>query len=537
MPTIVSFQEGNNQYPIAPPSVDIRPEQFGRDAQELAQFGGTLADIGGRVYQARKQAIESDAVASGQTEALLELSKMEDEDRAAYQQAIAQGGDVSKLPSMSEGYRAKTEKWIAERAKGMPSEEAQREFLQRVQPMAAKSYLQNMEWENRTRAQTVIGNIEKRGNQVSQDIYNKPSISRTIDHINALKEDLTAKTGTVLDAEQADKAYKALSKGYAESLFDGLANGTAADTQYGRELLKKMPDELKEHLDSGDIEKFQRKFDQADRERKVQFEIDKSAKKEAQQIQREKAQDEILADIYEGRATVKEILHGKGAILDPDKKQTMLNVLKARQSEPKLPNQNALRGVVSRIYADPEDPKRITSEDQIIKLYTKGELTWSQKQQAINEFRGKNTSAGQIEGDLKKQLFKQAEAALVKKDAMGMADPDGQEQMARFTSFALDEIERAKKAGIPVRDLLDANSKNYLGNSIQNYRKSPMEIMRAQVDRLKNSRSGQLAKPESAAPQPKGTVLMLDPSGRKFFVPEGNAEKAKARGFKVVGSK
>lgn len=532
MPTIPDFAESRNRLPEAPPSTDINPEKFGKDAAALSNLGGELGEFGGRLMAVRKRAIESDAVATAQTESLLEFSQFEEQEKTRYQQELSgSNGNVAGIKSPSEALKEKMEKSINARLKSMPTGDAQSDFLERIQPIAARSYLGNMQWENDTRAKAIIQNLDTRGNLVSQDLFKNPSLARATDHLASLREDLNAKAGTVLDQEQAEKAYKSLGKGYTASLIEGLANGTEMDAKYGRELLKNLPPEMKELVDAGDIERFSKRFDQADNERKQQFEINKAAQKEALHVKRDQTQDAILADIYEGRATVKDIIHGKGAILDPDKKQTMLNILKARQFEPKVPNQEALRSVVGRIYADPEDPKRITSEDQILKLYASGGLSWQQKQQAISEFRGKNSPQGQIEGDLKKQLFKQAENALVKKNSMGMEDPDGAENMAKFTSFALTEIEAARKAGKPVRELLDANSKNYLGNALKNYQKTPQQLMKSTVERMKVSRQAEVTKSNIQKPPAPDMVSVIDPKGRRGFIPKENLDKALKRGF------
>jgi hypothetical protein len=538
LPTLPKFEESRNRLPEAPPATDISAERFGKDAAALAQFGGELGQLGGKLMQARKQAIESDAVANAQTNDLIEFSTMEDEERAAYQKDIsAPGVDVSQVSSMSDRLKTRMEKSIEARSKGMPTGDAQREYLQRITPVATRSYLGNVDWENKTRTGAILGNMETKGNLVSQSIAKNPSLARAMDHISALKADVAAKTGTIFDNEQAQKAYKVLGKNYAVSLFEGLANGTAADSKYGRELAKNMPPEMAALFDAGDVDKIDKRFDQADRERKQQFDIDKAAKKEALQLQRDKAQDAILADIYEGKSNVRDIIHGKGAILDPDKKQQMLGILKQRQFEPKIPAPAALKDVIGRIHAEPGDPKRIASEDQLLNVYNKGGMTYTQLNQARKELRDLSTPQGQVEGDLKKQLFTQAKKALTGKNAMEMVDPDGEEQYAKFMAYAYDRIENAKKNGENVRDLLDANSKNYIGNAIKNFQKSPQQVMKAQVDKLKFAAMAKKAANEPLAPQPKGTVLMLDPAGKKFYVPEANAQKAAARGFKPAEAK
>lgn len=529
MPTIPNFDESRNRLPEAPPSTDISPEKFGRDAAALAEFGGDMASLGGKLMEVRKRAIESDEIANGQTEALLKFSELEDAERANYQKALAaSNGNVAGIPSPSESLKTKMEAFLQEKVKGMSTGDAQRAFLERVSPLATRSYLGSVDWENQTRAKAIIDNLATRGDLVSQDLYKSPSLSKTADYLTALREDLDAKTGSVLTAEQSGKAYRTLGKNYVASLVEGLANGTQADAEYAREFLKKMPPQMAELLDAGDLEKFDNRLKQADRERKIQFEIDQSAQKEALKINRDKAQDQILANIYEGKATVKDILYGTGKILDPDKKQQMINILQEQAKPSKIPSANAQREVISRIYADEDDPRKITSEDQLMKIFTDGKITFAQMNQARAELKRQNSPEGQIESELKKQLFKHAESILTKSNG-GLSDPDGQAQMGKFMAFALGEIEEARKEKRPIKDLLDANSKNYLGNSLKNYQKSPQEIMKAQVERLKNTAA---AKKAATQEPPEGMVRVIRPDGKTGMIPAANLDRALKSGFK-----
>jgi hypothetical protein len=531
-PTIQNFAEATNQLPDAPPATDIAPERFGKDAAALAQFGGALGQVGSKLMETRKRAIESDAVSAGFTDAMLKFSAIDDEEREKYQAELAANpGRAVDVRGISENSKARMEAVIEEQVKAMPTGDAQRAYLERVNPVATRFYLGSVDWENKTRSGAIVSNLGARGNIISQDLMKSPSLAKTVDYLRGMNEDIAAKTGVVLDQDTAQKAKAGLGKQYVSSLFDGLAGGTEADAAYGRNLLKNLPPELQEYVDSQDVRQFENRFDQADRERRLQKSLDEQAQKDALKVNQDKAQNAILADIYAGKATVKDIIHGKGALLDPDKKQQMINVLEARQKEPRTENPENLRRVVDRIYADPEDPMRISSEDQIINMYTRGSLSWAQKQHAMNEFRGRYTSAGQVESEQKKQLFRTANAALVQKDALGMSDPAGQEQMGKFWSYALTEIENAKKEGKPVRELLDANSPKYLGKYIQNYKRSPIEAMREQAARLKNQASQPTNQPP-VVPQPKGSVLMLDPSGKRFYIPASNVDKARARGYK-----
>lgn len=546
MPTISEFAVASNQLPEAPPATDIAPERFGKDAAELARLGGQIGDFGSKLMETRKRAIESDAVASAYSDSFVQFGKFEEEEKAAYQESLRSNpNQPADIAGVSDRVKTRMDALIQERLKAMPTGDAQQSYMERIQPLSDRMYVGTRAWENSIRSNFAEQKNEVRIDGYSQEIYRSASLSKALDAMAAIKMDLSSQDGTVIGAEQSSKIQSGAARKFSASLFEGLAEeiSTTKDEgiyqerlAYGKKLVGELPKELSQHLDAADLRKLDSRLDQAARERKTQIQIDKSAQKEAMKVAQDKAQNAILSDIYSGKSNVKDIIHGKGAILDPDKKQIMLNILKARQNEPKVANPEGLRKVVERIYAEPDDPRRITSEREIMQSYVKGELTWDQKQKALNEFRGRFTAAGQVETDMKKQLFKQASAALTQKDALGMADPAGQEQLAKFQSFALNEIEQARKEGKPIRELLDANSPKYLGNLIKNYQRSPQQIFKEQAARLKNQ-AVQKQTQSQVVPQPKGTVLMLDPSGKRFYVPEANAAKARARGFKPVDNK
>lgn len=526
MPTIPKLQEENNAYPEAPAATDISPQRFGRDAAALSQLGGQIGEFGEKLVRTRKAAIDSDAVANAKTEDTIALDKQVDEIRKTW--------DPNSPDSPAEGLRASMNKTMEARLKQMPSGEAQRAYRDRMAATMESKYLETLKWENHSRAAIQNENLLVRADKASSEIFNAPSMRSTLEHLNDLNADIQSKAGVSLEVADAPKVYNKLGSNIAKSYFSGLAESSVEMTperraetiKLGREMLKKPPKEIAPLLSGEDIRVLEGRFDQAEREGKINDNYMDGLNKKAIQEARDKEQNKLLEDIYEGKGSVKSILRSN---LDPDKKQVMLNVLKAKLNEPKIPRQDALHNVFERIHADDEDPKKIRSEDQLLKEFTSGKLTVTQLKQARTELNSLGTVHGQVEGDLKKQLMRQAESVLVKKGPMGIADPDAQANLAKFNSYVIGEIEAQRKAGKPVRELLDANSPNYLGKAIQNYQKTPQQVMKSTLERVKQkTQAVQAVKP------PPDTVRMLDPSGKPGFIPKGNVDKALKRGFKVA---
>lgn len=540
-PTIPQLTEQNSAYPDAPAATDINPQRFGKDAAAMAEFGGEVSKFGNKLVAARKQAEDADAVANATSSATIEIGRMQAETvqkgsaAAPMKPGWVARGELPVNPSdeLNGKMRALFDKQMAE----MPSEEAKRRYRAAIEPDIDNTYVNTVKWENADRARKYDQNIDLRGDALSTEAYQNPSIDRTFTSLRIIKDDLDGHAGSTIAvdavplayAKQGGKVVKSYFAGVADSAIEMSPERRAIVLGEARAKLKNLPPEFAGTLDGNDIRLLENQIDAAERAGKQNDAYNEALGKKALQESRDKVQNQLLEDIYEGKGSIKSILKSN---LDPDKKQTMINVLNAKLREPAIPKSDALHGVFQRIHADPSDPKKITSEDQLLKEFTKGKLTVTQLKQARTELASLGTVHGQVEGDMKKHLMRQAEAALAKPNAMGMSDPDGQENLAKFNSYMIQEIEAQKKAGKPVRELLDANSPNYLGKAIANYRKTPQQIMKSTVERLKNQ--AKTTQAMNVAQPPKDTVRMLDPTGRPGLIPKANIDKALKRGFKLA---
>ncbi len=163
MPTIPVFQDANNQFPDAPPATDIAPERFGRDAAALANFGGALGELGSNLMQARKRAMESDAVADRHSEDIRWLTAKEQELKLNYTKKDADGNDilgpngelVYDVSGFSEALRKELDTRQAEGLKAMPTGDAQRMYRGQTERMFQSSYVNGVQWENVTVSEVV----------------------------------------------------------------------------------------------------------------------------------------------------------------------------------------------------------------------------------------------------------------------------------------------------------------------------------------------------------------------------------------------
>lgn len=498
----------------------------------MADFGGEVTNFGNRLVQARKQAEDQDAVSKALTDDTIEFSKMETEEQNAGAGPVNRGWSVrgEEPISRSDNLRKRmTDRYNAQ-AKLMPSEEARRKYQQVSENQIAETYARSLKWEARKKAEGYLDGVWERGNKLALQQLQAPSIDSTIASLDVLKTDIDGNTGTVLPADAAPDVYNKLGSNVVKNYFTGLADSSVemspekrmAVLAQGREMLKNPPKEFAQFLDATDIQALERKLDSAEREGKQHDAYREQLEKKALEESRERTQNALLNDIYNGKGSIKNILRSN---LDPDKKQQMIGILERRLKEPKVASDENLRSVVSRIHADAEDPAAITSEAQIKAEYISGKLTWEQMQRAEREFQDRLTLPGQVQAEMKKRMFREVDALYSR------ADPEMSQAMsAKFTSYALQELEEAQKRGESTRELLDANSPKYLGRRAQTFLRDPKEVFKGTVNKLK----ARAAAKKGEIVVPDGRVLMINPAGQMGHVPAAKVEEKKKQGFKLA---
>lgn len=151
----------------------------------------------------------------------------------------------------------------------------------------------------------------------------------------------------------------------------------------------------------------------------------------------------------------------------------------------------------NRVHAIGDDPNKINSAAELQRHIGKdGDLTIAGYDRLSKEIAGKNTPDGEAEGLMKKQFFANAKQQISGKDEMlGIKDPQGEENYLRFMAQALPAYEKGKSDGKSAADLLNPDSKDYIGKSIPTFKRSISE----QLADMENA-SGSVTAPEENKP-------------------------------------
>jgi hypothetical protein len=254
------------------------------------------------------------------------------------------------------------------------------------------------------------------------------------------------------------------------------------------------PDEAKKQLDSGkwdthidgDVKKqlygevtIAANAKRIEQER-LKTEAEK-AKTEGQKI----TQNDFLSRMEANQLTAKDILNSNLDPVGSGSKKEFLNMLQTNQKEGLKTDPAVYNSLFQKIHLPDGDPNKITDENDLNQYFGKG-VNMEALNQLRGEFQGKHTMQGEIETTMEKQLMKTAEAKLTKSNPMlGIKDPDGEENLARFTMYYQQKKQEFRKAGKSISGLLNPDSPDYIGKDLTTFVKTPQEIMQTMTQNMK----------------------------------------------------
>jgi hypothetical protein len=234
-------------------------------------------------------------------------------------------------------------------------------------------------------------------------------------------------------------------------------------------------------------------------------EVDAERLRVAQERALKKKQDvvrnEFLAKIQDDNLTWKDI---KNSILEPEQKEHYLNLIEKKNApEEKLKtNPMVMTDIYRRIHLPDGDPQKILSVSQIEQKFGEG-LSWADMNHLRGEFEGRNTEAGRVESDLKKKLMDYAQSRLVKSNALGLKDPDGEQNFLKFMIYAEQVIKTEKEKGTPIQELFTPDSPKYLGRYADHLQRDNREIMRDMVRKKSVVAAPYMPTANAAPPKPR----------------------------------
>lgn len=344
-----------------------------------------------------------------------------------------------------------------------------------------------------------------------------------------LVDDMVATAG--LKATQAPMIKKMAMDKMAEAAIRGMITGPGIVDANGKKISG--PEQARQELASGKWSQFmgegtEYKLDRAinagmnaQQAKETRF---KKLQEDAKAEEQEKVSQVFTNKLYSNGLSTDDVLKAMNAgQIDSATAQHWNAMIEKRQSDKMTNDPVTVRNLFADIHKSESDPtKQIKQQSDLDKYFIQGRINEEGLKYLRGEFIGKGTEEGTNESVLKGNLVKAATAAIAKPGPMGIVDPTAQTNMNSWMFDMMKRVQDAKQSGTFSLDMFNPKSDKYLGSNFNDYQRTPQDIMKDMADRMKRQ-------------APKGYTTMLDPEGKELHIPDGNVEKAKARGLKVKG--
>lgn len=509
-------------------------EDFGGGvADSLSQFGGAAKGAGEALYKAQERSEVSDLT--------VKMSKAHSDYTMRLQEAVRAGGTPSEDGTVSgEGTEANPNP-----DHGTLSESFLKSFDDHMNDVGAnvttagaRRYFEQAKAQYRGQfaVEAAQGQAEIAGIKAKQDANTRFNVDSSLILNNPSQFDFKLQEANraidaqheagSMDFKTATQMKEITAKEYAKISVEGWIK---LSPDHGIAMLNE--GKMDKYFDGEVKKELYAKADQQKRANVLEDERLKKAQEEALKLRQEASQKGLLSDIYAGKASVDDILHGSGKPMTPAQQENMLSVLKAVNKEKVQGDPAVELSVYKRINLPDGDPNKINNIDSIIELAPKG-LGVEGAQKMIKEFEDRRTPEGRKESDVKGELFKTSFAKLAKPNGFGIPDPDGVEQNYKATAEMSKAWEEGRKAGKSVDQLSNPDSPDYVGKLIGKYVRTNQEKIQAIKTNLRAGANADLsgaaqqinsAVDQGAAPKPAPVV------NEKAWRPGESVEQWRAR--------
>lgn len=329
-------------------------------------------------------------------------------------------------------------------------------------------------------------------------VYNDPSSMEAVMQQQNNAVDALVATGG-LPAADAERLRVDGKSHLAMSSFKGLVD-------LNPEIAKKQLDSGKwdTYINGDQKDEMYGQVSQAERASAAAQELQDRQQKRALEAKNEVSKNGFLKKIQEGTLQSKDILNS--SLLEHEKEH-FINMMREEAQEKGKTDPTVYNNLWQRTMLPDGDPNKITDQSQLYGAVGNGITV--KDVSTLNEWlSGTKTPEGQANQELRKRVMLAADQALVKKDPLGLpADPEGQVQMAKFQILVQQKEADQRKANKPMSDLYNPNSKDFVGNLIEQFRKSQQQIMQEQIGRMNtiqpNGTSTQIGGPATAPQVPE----------------------------------
>lgn len=218
----------------------------------------------------------------------------------------------------------------------------------------------------------------------------------------------------------------------------------------------------------------------------------KQMKAQEKALNEKQAMSEGIDMLIDGSLTIDKIRNDPR--LGYEGKTGLLNAIKSDITGKNKTDPQVFNDVFSRIHSTGAD--RITDEGDLIKYVGHG-LDYEDLGKLRSEMQGANSAEGKVEADQKKAFLDMAKNRLVKSSMFSAVDPTQAANFYNFQQAFLTKYNQRVKAGDDPADLLDPNSPKYLGSTIDQYDRTPAQVMAAMAAKRREAAASSVGKSPS----------------------------------------
>lgn len=293
-----------------------------------------------------------------------------------------------------------------------------------------------------------------------------------------------AKIQTLVDSGSLPpaKATELWQEAREDLAFSAIRGWAKLDVNYAREQMKSGK---YDSVFSAQAEKqLNAEIDQIERANEVEETRRRQEQRRLKQERIEGRMDEHLKGIFTNNTTVNDILDD--STLDFASRNQLINIAKRHNStQGRLQTDAALaNNLFDRIHLPEGDPNKITSVAQLNPHFADG-LDKSTFNFLRNELQDEQNLSNRAEWPRIKQFLDGAKGQLRKIKALNIADPQGDQRFLEFRMQFTQEYKRRIEAGQSPEEILSPNSKNYIGQMLNEFSATPQEVMRLKSRSLK----------------------------------------------------
>jgi len=442
-------------------------EHGGLEAQAVGQFGGAVVKAADAVATRLDQENTSDVTAK--------LTKTNADLAIELQELIrtAEPGDKKAF----EDYNKRVEDSLSKVGEDATTGSARQFYTEASAKIKAQLYKTSMDGQSELAGVKAVNDYTSTLNSLSSVAYADPSSVQLQRELHKASIENLVKTGQL----PREKALELEKHGESAIVKSTLRGWAGLNPGYAKAKLKS--GEFDSVLGAEGKIQIESEIDQAERAKEIELERRERDNERIRKEQTKVTQNKFLVAMQESTLTEKDVLNSDLDAFGSGSKEQFLQMLKTKNSpaEKLKTDSGTMISLYNRIHLPEGDPQKLVDENELNTYFGRG-LSLTDLNHLRDEMQGKNTAAGQVESDMKRQLMEVARGRLSKSNPLtGFKDPIGDEQMLKFMSYFYNETQKRKAKGQDITELLTPDNPEYIGKMIDQYVRTPQEIMRSMV--------------------------------------------------------